>query len=66
MKEPDFDASSLETPDVEPADVTAEPDDPAPADPTADTPEQGFTLEVAEEEFYVRRGTMRRRPKYGV
>lgn len=83
MKEPDFDASSLEDPDTdapepqdapeetpveaERGDVSADSDT-GPADEEND-PENsdGSTLERHEDEvLYVKRGSLRRRPKYGV
>ena len=83
MKEPDFDASSLEDPDTdapEPQDAPEEtPVEAERGDVSADSdtgtaeeendPENsdGSTLERHEDEvLYVKRGSLRRRPKYGV
>lgn len=82
MKEPDFDASSLEDPETDAPEPQAAPDELAPAaegsEPVVDDAEaegevddpensDGSTLERHEDEvLYVKRGSLRRRPKYGV
>lgn len=66
MKEPEFDASSLEKPDVEPAEnlEPAVTEETLTEDPTEDAPREGSSLE--HEEFYVKKGSIARRPKYSV
>ncbi len=70
MKEPDFDASSLEDPDADAHESQDSSDEPAPAEQGhVDDPENsdGSSLERHEDEvLYVKRGSLRRRPKYGV
>lgn len=70
MKEPEFDASSLETPDVEPVDAQQDADLPPPEpthEPVEEESDVGSTLERHErDEFVIKQGTITRRPKYAV